>query len=172
MHTVTASKCCAGHIIAEGAGASGDLPSTVQSADWAFCIDPQDGWGPRSGKQAATAGWLASLPVFEPHWQVLVRVRRIMALQQRLPCPLKYHHCILLQDAVQDAVASDSGGSCFLSQVLALWWILRSSQAGKTTWMAMCCGRANAHTLRKAAMHACHAFRHPHMSSCACYDVM
>ena len=63
---------CAGHIIAEEAGASGDLPSTVQSADWAFRIDPQDGWGPRSGKQAATAGWLASLPVFEPHWQVLV----------------------------------------------------------------------------------------------------
>ncbi|CAL5225421.1 g8236 [Coccomyxa viridis] len=61
-----------GHIIAEGAGASGDLPSTVQSADWAFRIDPQDGWGPRSGKQAATAGWLASLPVFEPHWQVLM----------------------------------------------------------------------------------------------------
>ncbi len=64
-------SCCAGHIIAEGAGALGDLPSTVQSADWAFRIDPQDGWGPRSGKQAATAGWLASLPVFEPHWQVL-----------------------------------------------------------------------------------------------------
>ena len=56
--------------MAEEAGASGDLSSTVPSADWAFSIQPQDGWGPRTGKQAATAGWLASLPVFEPHWQV------------------------------------------------------------------------------------------------------
>ncbi|CAK0735183.1 hypothetical protein CVIRNUC_000540 [Coccomyxa viridis] len=61
-----------GHIVAEEAGASGDLRSTVPSADWAFSIQPQDGWGPRTGKQAATAGWLASLPVFEPHWQVLM----------------------------------------------------------------------------------------------------
>lgn len=61
-----------GHIVSEHAGASGNLPSTVQSATWAFSIEPQDGWGPRTGKQAATAGWLASLPVFEPHWQVLL----------------------------------------------------------------------------------------------------
>lgn len=67
---------CTGHIVAEEAGASGDLPSTIQSATWAFSVQPQDGWGPRTGKQAATAGWLASLPVFEPHWQASIIVPR------------------------------------------------------------------------------------------------
>ncbi len=60
----------AGSLVADGAGAPGDLQSTVPSAKWAFNVTPFDGWGPRRGKQQATAGWLAALPVFEPHWQV------------------------------------------------------------------------------------------------------
>ncbi|CAL8467097.1 g6633 [Coccomyxa elongata] len=61
-----------GSLVADGAGARGDLQSTVPSAKWAFTVTPIDGWGPRRGKQHATAGWLAALPVFEPHWQILM----------------------------------------------------------------------------------------------------
>ena len=56
--------------MADEAGCSGDLRSSVPSAKWAFSVTPLDGWGPRSDRQRATAGWLAALPVFEPHWQV------------------------------------------------------------------------------------------------------
>ena len=62
----------AGSLVADEAGAPGDLRSTVQSAKWAFSITPLDGWGARAGKQQATAGWLAALPVFEPHWQACI----------------------------------------------------------------------------------------------------
>ena len=31
---------------------------------------PTFGWGDEGSEQKATAGWLAALPVFEPHWQV------------------------------------------------------------------------------------------------------
>lgn len=48
----------------------GLLPSTVKSVRWAFSVRPVLGWGNVGEKQQATAGWLASLPVFEPHWQV------------------------------------------------------------------------------------------------------
>lgn len=65
-----AAAAHAGSLVADGAGARGDLQSTVPSAKWAFSVMPIDGWGPRRGKQQATAGWLAALPVFEPHWQV------------------------------------------------------------------------------------------------------
>jgi hypothetical protein len=69
----SANNCCIatkGSLVADEAGARGDLKSTVPSAKWAFSVTPTDGWGPRAGKQQATAGWLAALPVFEPHWQV------------------------------------------------------------------------------------------------------
>jgi hypothetical protein len=37
---------------------------------WAFSVSPRAGWGgDAQAKQRATAGWLAALPVFEPHWQ-------------------------------------------------------------------------------------------------------
>jgi len=46
--------------------------STVPSCSWAFAVQPRSGWGGgASARQRATAGWLAALPVFEPHWQVL-----------------------------------------------------------------------------------------------------
>lgn len=60
-----------GSLIASEAGASGTLPSTVKKARWAFSVQPLLGWGKKGEKQRATAGWLASLPVFEPHWQVV-----------------------------------------------------------------------------------------------------
>lgn len=52
--------------------APGRLPSTVSSCKWSITVDPQYGWGPRAGKQQSTAGWLAALPVFEPHWQIMM----------------------------------------------------------------------------------------------------
>jgi Tocopherol cyclase len=50
--------------------APGNLPSTVDSCRWSIDVEPAYGWGPQAGKQQSTAGWLAALPVFEPHWQV------------------------------------------------------------------------------------------------------
>lgn len=61
-----------GRIVACEAGAAGDLKSTVDGCRWAFSVTPVSGWGPSDGRQKATAGWLAALPVFEPHWQVLM----------------------------------------------------------------------------------------------------
>ena len=60
-----------GSIVAAEAGTTGVLNSTVKTARWAFRVTPTLGWGPPPpSPQRATAGWLASLPVFEPHWQV------------------------------------------------------------------------------------------------------
>lgn len=61
-----------GRLVAAEAGAAGTLPSTVPSCSWAFSVRPETGWSGAGGRQRATAGWLASLPVFEPHWQVLM----------------------------------------------------------------------------------------------------
>lgn len=44
--------------------------STVETVRWEYSTRPVYGWGDTSSKQKATAGWLAALPVFEPHWQV------------------------------------------------------------------------------------------------------
>jgi tocopherol cyclase len=61
-----------GSIVRAEAGATGVLPSTVDSCRWAFSVRPVVGWGDTDGRQKATAGWLAALPVFEPHWQVVM----------------------------------------------------------------------------------------------------
>lgn len=61
-----------GCIRASETGASGDLTSTVDSCRWEFSITPKTGWGDLSGRQKSTAGWLSTLPIFEPHWQVLM----------------------------------------------------------------------------------------------------
>ena len=43
------------------------------SCRWRYSITPQIGWGGGGGtKQYSTAGWLSALPVFEPHWQVVM----------------------------------------------------------------------------------------------------
>ncbi len=64
----------AGSVVAKEQGAQGKLPSHVSSAKWSFTVQPVYGWGDSGGKQKSTAGWLAALPVFEPHWQVHSRM--------------------------------------------------------------------------------------------------
>ncbi|KAK9835048.1 hypothetical protein WJX81_007145 [Elliptochloris bilobata] len=61
-----------GALVADEAGAAGNLPSTVLGARWAFSVRPVSGWGAAHERQRATAGWLAALPVFEPHWQIVM----------------------------------------------------------------------------------------------------
>ncbi|GAB2215643.1 hypothetical protein Droror1_Dr00020034 [Drosera rotundifolia] len=43
---------------------------TVNTAHWQYSTCPIYGWGNVGAKQKSTAGWLATFPVFEPHWQV------------------------------------------------------------------------------------------------------
>lgn len=50
-------------------GRSPDM-TTVKTIKWAYSTRPVYGWGDTDKNQRATAGWLAALPVFEPHWQV------------------------------------------------------------------------------------------------------
>jgi tocopherol cyclase len=50
----------------------GSLPADVPFAYWSFAVQPVYGWGNAGEQQQSTAGWLAALPVFEPHWQVLL----------------------------------------------------------------------------------------------------
>lgn len=50
-------------------GRSPDL-KTVGTVKWEYTTRPVYGWGDTTSKQKATAGWLAALPVFEPHWQI------------------------------------------------------------------------------------------------------
>ncbi|KAK9841356.1 hypothetical protein WJX74_004431 [Apatococcus lobatus] len=61
-----------GSIVAKEDGAQGNLPSAVPNAKWCFTVQPVYGWGDSGGKQKSTAGWLAALPVFEPHWQIIL----------------------------------------------------------------------------------------------------
>ncbi|WVZ76900.1 hypothetical protein U9M48_024819 [Paspalum notatum var. saurae] len=42
----------------------------VQTARWEYSTRPVYGWGDVKSKQLSTAGWLAALPFFEPHWQI------------------------------------------------------------------------------------------------------
>lgn len=69
VHADTGMSAGTGALVANEAGAAGVLPSTVPSAQWAFSVRPVAGWGAPAERQKATAGWLAALPVFEPHWQ-------------------------------------------------------------------------------------------------------
>lgn len=40
---------------------------------WSYDVEPRLGWGGgKDAKQYSTAGWLAALPVFEPHYQILM----------------------------------------------------------------------------------------------------
>lgn len=50
-------------------GRSPDM-TTAKTIKWAYSTRPIYGWGDIDRNQRATAGWLAALPVFEPHWQV------------------------------------------------------------------------------------------------------
>ncbi|PSB28193.1 tocopherol cyclase [Stenomitos frigidus ULC18] len=42
------------------------------SAGWAYQIQPVYGWGNATSQQQSTAGWLSSLQIFEPGWQILM----------------------------------------------------------------------------------------------------
>ncbi|MBD2036713.1 tocopherol cyclase family protein [Leptolyngbya sp. FACHB-321] len=42
------------------------------SAQWEYRIQPVYGWGNAAGQQQSTAGWLSSLQIFEPGWQILM----------------------------------------------------------------------------------------------------
>eukprot|EP00241_Pyramimonas_parkeae_P004526 CAMPEP_0114272710 /NCGR_PEP_ID=MMETSP0058-20121206/28637_1 /TAXON_ID=36894 /ORGANISM="Pyramimonas parkeae, CCMP726" /LENGTH=882 /DNA_ID=CAMNT_0001391973 /DNA_START=28 /DNA_END=2676 /DNA_ORIENTATION=- len=62
-----------GQLSAERGGAGPGPPSTVDTCKWSYATETVYGWGGNSSqKQLSTAGWLAALPVFEPHWQVLM----------------------------------------------------------------------------------------------------
>lgn len=43
---------------------------------WQYRIEPLYGWGSTGANQQSTAGWLAALPAFEPHWQVCMAMGR------------------------------------------------------------------------------------------------
>lgn len=59
-----------GSLNADDSSAVGDLPPNIESISWAYSTRSIYGWGNTGNEQKATAGWLAALPVFEPHWQV------------------------------------------------------------------------------------------------------
>lgn len=59
-----------GALDSDDATAAGELPPNVKSIKWAYSTRSIYGWGDSGTGQKATAGWLAALPVFEPHWQV------------------------------------------------------------------------------------------------------
>jgi tocopherol cyclase len=45
---------------------------TGRSAHWQYEIQPIYGWGDVDRPQQSTAGWLSSLQIFEPGWQILM----------------------------------------------------------------------------------------------------
>ena len=47
-------------------------PGSDRACRWQYSIQPVYGWGDRGGTQQSTAGWLSSLPIFEPGWQILM----------------------------------------------------------------------------------------------------
>lgn len=61
---------------------------------WEYSTRPVYGWGSIGERQLATAGWLAVMPVFEPHWQIcmagglstglLITISEDSAFQQKL----------------------------------------------------------------------------------------
>ena len=61
-----------GRVVANGAGVGGSIPQSVTECSWSYTTEPLAGWGSTTAPPQPTAGWLAALPVFEPHWQVLM----------------------------------------------------------------------------------------------------
>lgn len=61
-----------GNLVANDGSAGPGPASGVDSVKWAFSTQPVYGWGDVGAPQRASAGWLSALPVFEPHWQVLM----------------------------------------------------------------------------------------------------
>lgn len=59
-----------GQIVHSEEGAAGHIDNDVDVCKWCFEVKGQYGWGKPGEPQRSTGGWLAALPVFEPHWQV------------------------------------------------------------------------------------------------------
>jgi tocopherol cyclase len=47
-------------------------PATGAYCRWLYEVEPVYGWGDANTPQQSTAGWLSSLPIFEPGWQILM----------------------------------------------------------------------------------------------------
>jgi tocopherol cyclase len=47
-------------------------PGKNYTARWAYRIEPVYGWGNAGKLQQSTAGWMSSLQIFEPGWQILM----------------------------------------------------------------------------------------------------
>lgn len=47
-------------------------PSSARYCRWQYEIKPVYGWGDPGKPQQSTAGWLSSLQIFEPGWQILM----------------------------------------------------------------------------------------------------
>ncbi|MDJ0723950.1 MAG: tocopherol cyclase family protein [Prochloraceae cyanobacterium] len=47
-------------------------PVTKNYCRWSYTIEPVYGWGNPNLAQQSTAGWLSSLQIFEPGWQILM----------------------------------------------------------------------------------------------------
>lgn len=67
-----------GHDGIKGGLFNDDNALETEYCSWDLNITPQCGWGGDSNslKQYSTAGWLASYPVFEPHWQITMALAR------------------------------------------------------------------------------------------------
>ena len=62
-----------GSLVVDPGRAGRGPASSVEGCRWCYATTPVYGWGGDAGrKQLSTAGWLAALPVFEPHWQILM----------------------------------------------------------------------------------------------------
>jgi len=61
-----------GHLTLNAEGTGGVIEPGVKECSWAYRTRRVHGWGNSGKKQVSTAGWLAALPVFEPHWQILM----------------------------------------------------------------------------------------------------
>lgn len=66
------SRHTAGRVVSDDRSAGVGPASSAHECRWNIDITPVYGWGPPCQPQRATAGWLSSLPVFEPHWQALM----------------------------------------------------------------------------------------------------
>ena len=47
-------------------------PGSGRTCHWQYEIKPIYGWGNQNAPQQSTAGWLSSLQIFEPGWQILM----------------------------------------------------------------------------------------------------
>lgn len=61
-----------GSLSLESKGVGGHIEASVKECEWAYSTRRVHGWGNSGGRQVASAGLLAALPVFEPHWQILM----------------------------------------------------------------------------------------------------